>query len=192
MMASAKEVNETDKLKKVVKFKTFLEKKIMEAEDDLGNLRTLLDFVNESLLERGFKRVKIQKVEPAQQSQESTTAEETISLKSMSGEILASLLITENSMRVTIPDDKTFSIETPPFHQFLVERVLNKMQEKDQGEAGMGKMTQDRVFNYRLELKDDRIQAIDIQNITTERLRELKSSIRWTLEKMLEKTEEKS
>jgi len=191
-MVSAKEVNETDKLKKVVKFKTFLEKKIMEAENDLGNLRTLLDFVNESLLERGFKRVKIQKVEPAQQSQESTTAEETISLKSMSGEILASLLITENSMRVTIPDDKTFSIETPPFHQFLVERVLNKMQEKDQREAGMGKIPKDRVFNYRLELKDDRIQAIDIQNITTERLRELKSSIRWTLEKMLEKTEEKS
>ena len=191
-MASAKEINEADRLKKLVKFKTFLEKKIKEAEDDLGNLRTLLDFVNESLLEKGFKRAAIQKTEPAQQIQESTPSEETISLKSMSGEILATLRISENSMRVTIPDNKVFSRETPPFQQFLVERVLNKMQEKDRKEAGMGKITQDRVFDYQLDLKDDRIQAIDIQNITTERLRELKSSIRWTLEKMLEKTEIKS
>ena len=194
-MASKKEINEAERLKKLVTFKTFLEKKILEAEDDLGNLRTLLDFVNESLLEKGFKRaaMRAQETEPVKKPQEPPAlSEEPISLKSMDGEILATFQFSGNSIRVIIPDNMVFRTVTPPFQQFLVERVLNKMQEKDQKEAGMGKISQDRVFNYRLDLKDDRIQAIEIQNITAERLRELKSSIRWTLEKMLEKTEIKS
>ena len=188
-MASETKLDKSEKLKKLAELKTLLETKIQRTETDLTDLTVLLDFVNETLLERGFKKAKIAKsMLGAEQSTTSASEiDDTVPLKTSGGDIIAHLLIREDSMHVTIPSDKTFSIETPPFQQFLVERVLNKMQEKDQEEARRGKLASDRVFTYQLELDNEEIRGIKMRNLTPERSRELKSSIRWTFEKMYEK-----
>ena len=85
-------------------------------------------------------------------------------------------------------EDKNFNINTPPFTQFLVERVLAKMQEKDSELARTGQLTTDKIFSYNIVQEGDIIHEIVIKNSDANRLRELKSSIRWTLEKMYEKT----
>lgn len=193
-MASETKLDRGENLKKLAELKTLLEEKIGEAKADLNNLTILLDFVNETLLEKGFKKAKISESKPPEEPVTSSTTEtdSMVPLKTTGGDIIAQLLIREDSMHVTIPSDKAFSIRTPPFQQFLVERVLNKMQEKDYEAARRGKLASDRVFTYRLELDNDEIRGIDIKNLTPERSRELKSSIRWTLEKMYEKTNEPS
>jgi hypothetical protein len=84
-------------------------------------------------------------------------------------------------------EDKTFDINTPPFTQFLVERVLTKMQERDNELIRNGQLDPDRIFSYNIVREGDVIREIVIRNVDGDRLRELKSSIRWTLEKMHEK-----
>jgi hypothetical protein len=117
-----------------------------------------------------------------------------IELKTAEGEPLGELLLNEAdaSLRVVPARDKRFDINTPPFTQFLVERVMQKMQERDNELVRIGQIAADRVFSYNIIQEDGIIQEIMITNVDQDRLRELRSSIRWTLEKMHEKTRTQS
>ena len=78
-------------------------------------------------------------------------------------------------------------MNTPPFGNFLVEKVFSKMQEKDKELVRLGQLTPDKMFSYNIVREGDLIREIIIKNVDEERVKELKSSIRWTLEKMYEK-----
>jgi hypothetical protein len=108
-------------------------------------------------------------------------------LKTVAGEVLASVLVDDGSMRILPAHDKEFDVNMAPFSQFLVERVLTKMQERDSESARTGQLEPDRIFSYNIVRDGNIIREISIKNVDPERLRELKSSIRWTLEKMYEK-----
>jgi hypothetical protein len=87
-----------------------------------------------------------------------------------------------------LPDEsKNFSVNTPPFGNFLVERVFAKMQEKDAELVRNHQLAADKIFSYNIVKEEDLLREIIIRNADDERLKELKSSIRWTLEKMYEK-----
>lgn len=94
---------------------------------------------------------------------------------------------TENSLRVVRASDKNFDINTPPFTHFLGERVLLKMQGRDNELARAGHIVPDKIFCYEIKREGNVISEINIRNIDSDRLKELKSSIRWTFEKMHEK-----
>lgn len=189
-MAREENNSKNEKMRKLAEFKTALEKKIEKAESNLEDLKILLEFVNTTLLERGFKRAKIAKLKPAKTPALPPVMEyETVvPLKAVTGDLLANLNISQDSMRLTFAEDKMFNVKTPPFQQFLVERVLNKMREKDSEAANKAEMDSNRILSYELISDGDVIREIVIKNVTADRLRELKSSIHWTLEKMYEKT----
>jgi len=192
---------EAEKIKKFVAFKKKLEKKVEGLESELNEQRLMLEAVNSILLEKGFKRAEIAKtpvtaeVSPVKEEalvelppQPSTESENVIPLKTVTGEPLATLYINQDSLRIALAEDKDFNINTSPFTQFLVERVLAKMQEKDSELARAGQLTADKIFSYNIVQEGDIIHEMVIKNFDANRLRELKSSIRWTLEKMCEKT----
>jgi hypothetical protein len=114
-------------------------------------------------------------------------AESVIPLKTLDDEPLAIIYLDKQSMHVLPDERKNFNVNTPPFSHFLVERVLAKMQEKDNELVRMGQLTPDKMFAYNIVREGDLIREIVIRNVDEERLKELKSSIRWTLEKMFEK-----
>jgi len=192
---------EAGKIKKFVAFKKKVEAKIEELECELEELRSMLEAVDSILLEKGFKRAEIAKkpdvaevspVEeevPVQQFPQPSAEEyeQVIQLKAATGELLADLHMNQNSMRIVLAEDKYFNINTPPFTQFLVERVLAKMQEKDNELASAGKLTSDKIFSYEIVQEGERILELVIKNLSDKRLSEIKSSVRWTLEKMYEK-----
>jgi hypothetical protein len=191
---------EAEKIKKMAEFRTMLERRIKETETELEELRALLEFVNASLLEKGFKRAEIAKSSPAPIPVVSTPAEEeamlrsptepevtAVPIKTATGELLASLYMNEDSMHVVLAEDKQFTVDTPPFMAFLIERVLAKMQEKDREAAAVGEITPDKILSYNIVQEGDILHELAIRNISPDRARELKSSIRWTLEKMYEK-----
>jgi len=62
------------------------------------------------------------------------------------------------------------------------------MQEKDSELVRMGQLSADKMFAFNIMREGDLIREIVIRNVDDDRLKELKSSIRWTLEKMYEKT----
>jgi len=191
-MASEEKKDEIGKTKKLAELKTILERKIADAELELESLKILLDLVNKTLLQKGFKKAEIAELKSVEMPALPSVVEyETvIPLKSVTGELLANLHMSQDSMRVVVSEEKTFNVNTPPFQQFLIERVLNKMQEKDRDAVSKGEITSGKTFSYELILDGDTIREIVIENVTSARLRELKSSIHWTFEKMYEKMKE--
>ncbi len=125
--------------------------------------------------------------EPGSMSYQGGEPENVIPLKAANEESLAIIYIEKDSIHVLPDESKHFSVNTPPFGNFLVERVLAKMQEKDAELVRMKQLTPDKMFSYSVVREGEFIREIVIRNVDEERFRELKSSIRWTLEKMYEK-----
>ena len=173
---------EEDRLKKIAGLREIIEERVRRMEAELEGLRVLLEFVNNILLEQSFKRVETVKPQPTLPIHVEATP-----LTTMGGEILASLHVEDDSMRIVPSGDKKFSVNTPPFMPFLHDRVLLKMQEKDQEAAEEGRIPYGKVFSFDVKRDGDLIREITIQNVDPERKRELVSAIHWTLEKMYEK-----
>ena len=194
---------DSEKMRSLVTFKKKLEEQVEKLDSELKETQAALDVVNSILLEKGFKRGDIKKVtvipeEAAPPTQAAATAEEktvqrttepesVIPLKTVNDESLAIIYVEKQTLHILPDESKHFSVNTPPFNNFLVERVLTKMQEKDKELVRMGQLTPDKMFAYNITREGDSLREIVIKNVDEERLRELKSSIRWTLEKMYEK-----
>jgi len=194
-MAKEKEA-EGDKIKKLAELRALLEKRVKEMETELEGLRVLLDFVNGALVEKGFRRAEIAKPAPMPTAEEELAPpapppvleyEQAVPIKTATGELLANLYVGEGSMRVVFAEDRQFTVDVPPFMAFLVERVLAKMQEKDKEAAATGEIAPDKILSYSIVRDGDYLREITIRNVDADRARELKSTIRWTLEKMYEK-----
>ena len=200
---------DAERIKRLVEFKKKLEKNVEELDSELREQQAILDTVNALLLEKGFKRGELPKElsvkETSSPKEESTVKpespfdqpsavdrESSIPLKAVTGELLANLYVSEDSLRVVPAEDKSFNINMPPFTHFLVERVLAKMQERDSELVKAGQLTPEKIFCYNIVRDGDAIHEIIVKNADSERLRELKSSIRWTLEKMYEKMKAQS
>jgi hypothetical protein len=195
---------DSEKLKTLVNFKKKLEKKIEELDSEMNDLTATLDVVNSVLLEKGFKRGNIKEVKAPEEKEPPTVhvtvkeekptepraiePESVLPLKAMNDEPLAIIYVKTDALHVLPDESKKFSVSTPPFQAFLVERVLAKMQDKDNELVRMGQLTADRKFTYSIVNEGNLIREIILRNVDEDRLKELKSSIRWTLEKMYEKT----
>lgn len=194
-------------MKSLIAFKKRLEDQLDKLNAEAKELQAALDTVNTILLEKGFKRGDIKDatatptpppapkevVLPKQVAAEASkpeTPNETetvIPLKTMNEEPLALMYFEKQQIHVMPDESKKFSVNTPPFTNFLVEKVFAKMQEKDKELVRLGQLTTDKMFSYNITREGDLIREIIIKNVDEERLKELKSSIRWTLEKMFEK-----
>ncbi len=198
-----------EKMKAMIAFKKRLEDQLEKLDAETKEVQATLDTVNTILLEKGFKRGDIKEVpiaplvsmpkevvlpKPAAEQPKSVSAqaapaesETVIPLKTMAEEPLALMYFEKQSIHVMPDESKNFSVNTPPFSNFLVEKVFAKMQEKDKELVRLGQLTPDKMFSYNIVRENDLIREIIIKNVDEERLKELKSSIRWTFEKMYEK-----
>ena len=200
-----------EKMKSMIAFKKRLEDQLEKLNAETKEIQATLDTVNTILLEKGFKRGDIKEVSPpvpvpkevvlpklepepqkvvitqTQSTQQHTEQESVIPLKTMTEDPLAIMYFDKQTIHVLPDESKNFSINTPPFTNFLVEKVFAKMQEKDKELVRLGQMSTDKMFSYNIVREQDLIREIVIKNVDDDRLKELKSSIRWTFEKMFEK-----
>jgi len=198
---------DSEKMKSMIAFKKRLEDQLDKLAVEASEVQAALDIVNQILLDKGFKRgdikelpaapapipkeVVLPKHEPetpkSAPTQEHTEPESVIPLKTMAEEPLALMYFDKQTIHVLPDESKNFSVNTPPFTNFLVEKVFAKMQEKDKELVRLGQLSTDKMFSYSIARQGDLIREIIIKNADDERVKELKSSIRWTLEKMFEK-----
>jgi len=191
---------DSEKMKALVTFKKKLENRLEDLDAEIKEVTAMLETVNQMLLEKGFKRGDMKEI--PQQSKEIPAVvvtrekvtispvqepESVIPLKTLNEEPLAIIYVEKNSLHVLPDESKSFSVNTPPFNHFLVERILARMQEKDSELVRMGQLTSDKMFAYNIVREGEFIREIIIKNVDEERLKELKSSLRWTFEKMYEK-----
>jgi len=188
---------EEEKIRKIAELRERLEERTKSLEAELEGMRTLLDVINDLLIEKSFKRAeeiakpampKPPKVEP--QPAPPKKALRTFPLKNKSGELLANLYIEDDSMRV-VPEKK-INVNTPPFTAFLIEKILANMQQRDLELVRQGQIKPDKVLSYEVKKDGDILQEVIIHNFAPERERELRSATRWTLEKMDEKMKSSS
>lgn len=196
-----------EKMKSMIAFKKRLEEQLDKLTAETKEVQATLDTVNTILLEKGFRRGDMkevptapapvpkevvlpkQEIEPPKPAaaHQHTEPESVIPLKTMTDEPLALIYFDKQSIHVMPDESKNFSVNTPPFSNFLVEKVFAKMQEKDKELVRLGQLATDKMFSYNIVREGDLIREILIKNVDDERLKELKSSIRWTFEKMYEK-----
>ena len=194
---------DSENVKRLIDFKKRIEMRLQQLETELNEFKAMLDTVNSILLEKGFRRAEIgpqrdtgqvlseereETAEPEHGTEAEVEPEIVNKLKSVKGEILADFHVDDGVLHIVPAEDKDFSISTPPFNQFFVQRVLLKMQERDSELARSGQLSPDKILCFDIVREGDLIREIVIRNFDSDRLKELKSSIRWTFEKMLEKT----
>ncbi|MCW4019742.1 MAG: hypothetical protein NWF14_00715 [Candidatus Bathyarchaeota archaeon] len=187
---------EEEKIKKIAELREILEGRVKSLESEIEGMRTLLEFINNLLLEKSFKRAeeiaKPVPPKPAELPPQPAPPKKrvrTVPLKTGAGELLANLNIEDGYMRIVPAEDKTFNVNTPPFAAFLIERILVKMQERDQELVRQGKLKPDKAFSYEVQKDGEVLQEITIRNFAAQREREIRSATRWTLEKMHEKVQ---
>lgn len=193
-----------EKMKSLIAFKKRMEEQLEKLCTETKEVQAALETVNGILLEKGFKRGDIKEAPeppvpkevvlpkqepetPKPSAQHMPEPESVIPLKTMADEPLALIFFDKQAMHVLPDESKNFSVNTPPFTNFLVEKVLAKMQEKDTELVKSKQLTSEKMFSYNIVREGDLIREIIIRNVDEERLKELKSSIRWTFEKMYEK-----
>jgi hypothetical protein len=203
-----------EKMKTLIAFKKRLENQLETLNVEIKEVQAALDVVNTMLLEKGFKRGDLKEIPPPDLPKEvvlpkqeqtfqvsidtrptptlTTSAtshdiENVFPLKTMNDESLALICFDKGVMHVLPDESKQFKANTPPFQNFLVEKVLSKMKEKDMELVNNNQLEVNKAFTFDIIKEDSSIREIVIHNVDDERLKELKSSIRWTLEKMYEK-----
>ncbi|MCL2172470.1 MAG: hypothetical protein FWB84_02330 [Candidatus Bathyarchaeota archaeon] len=204
-----------ERMKALIAFKKRLENQLEALNSEIKETQVALDIVNSMLLEKGFKRGDLKEIPPpnlpkevALPKQEYTNQalmdtrsqitprttvgihhdiENVFPLKNVNDETLALICFDKDVIRVLPDESKKFNAKTPPFQNFLLEKVLTKMKEKDEELVRNNQLEVNKAFAYNVITEEDSIQEIVIHNVDDERLKELKSSIRWTLEKMYEK-----
>jgi hypothetical protein len=202
-----------ERMKVLIAFKKRLETQLETLNVEIREAQIALDIVNTMLLEKGFKRGDLKEIPPPNLPKEVTLPkqkqpheasinprptpvvvsvtsherENVIPLKTMDEESLALIYFDKEVMHVLPDESKHFNINTPPFQNFLVEKVLSKMKEKDVMLVHNNQLEADKAFTYEVIKEGDFIREVIIHNVDDERLKELKSSIRWALEKMYDK-----
>ncbi len=201
------EENET---KKLLGFKTSLETRLREIDQEMTNIRTALEEINGLLVTTGFRTfstpttstpLPVPKPEPDYPDPDEETMMTTLpsplsgddetSITGKDGTQLGTIIVEENTLVFTPSDVFQFTTDIPPFQSFLLERVLDNMRRTDQERASNGELEPQDILEYTVETDGDRINKLSITNFGGERrLRELNSSLRWTLDKMYDKLRE--
>ena len=201
------EENET---KKLLGFKASLETRLREIDQEMTDIRTALEEINGLLVTTGFRTfltptistpVHVPSPEPENpEPDEETTmttppspppGDEEMSITGKDGTQLGTIIVEENTLVFTPSEVFQFTTDIPPFQSFLLERVLDNMRRTDQERASNGELEPQDILEYTVETDGDRISKLSITNFGGERrLRELNSSLRWTLDKMYDKLRE--
>ena len=185
-----------EKIKAFVALKEKIEQKIERLRVELDENQMLIETIDHILTDKGFQRATISEdlnrkpdEKKADMFVPSSKGEkiETIPLRNMSGDLLAKLYLGKNLLRIKIEEGLNLDSDIPPFNQFFLDRVLEKMVEKDKKRVHQGLLTSEKMFSYQIEKDGKTLREIIVKNFDITRLRELKSSIRWTLQKMYDK-----
>ena len=125
-----------------------------------------------------------------------TATEDTIRPKDPSPQVITaakgdtpigSLYRYPDHMVIVLNEDVSIYTETDPFKTFFLDRVVDEMQRKDAAEVEAGRITADLAISCKVDAPDGRIERITITNYRTdERAREIDSTARWVLNRMLE------
>jgi len=193
-------------VKRLADLKARLQRRLEDLQQELEELQLVLSFLDEALAERSFRRteasppstvapVAAPQPEPSQPAQVQLSPaspveyRQVIPLKSSDGLLLGTMYVGEEDARIVPSSDLRLNVSIPPFQPFFVNRVLEPMVKRDQEAVASGELQPGGRFSYEVVEEGGLLKEVIVRNYGDERrLREVRSSARWTLDKMYEKT----
>ncbi len=172
--------------KKLAELKAYLEKKVVEDEEEIRTLRSFLEVIDLLLTERSYRKVEVPKTMPETGKKQEAPPQ---SIRTISGVVLADMFVSGPNLRVVPGEGMKFDTNTPPFRPFLLGKVLEPMQKKDEEAVRKGGLSPDRVLSFDLDQQGNLLKQLHVKNYGDDtRLSEIKNAVRWTFRKMYEKT----
>ena len=198
-MSNDVDAPEDEDVKRLAELRSSLQERISRLESELREWKILLGMLDERLAQVSFKKVRISETSEVEEAKQARPVEappatefeyeRTEPLKTTTGKLLAEVEISGDTMRVTPANGVKLKTSIPPFEAFLINRIFKEMIRHDEESGKEGMLPPDMRFAYEvIEAEDGTITEIRIKNYGTDRrLRELRTSLRWTLEKMYER-----
>jgi len=184
-------MSEEESIRRLAEVKAYLEKRMLEIQDEASKLKSLLEVVDASLAEKSFRKMEVPKpaapAPPMPQQEEGLR--QVVPLKTPEGIHLADSSETESDLIVTPAPGMKFDVSSPPLRAFLIGRVLEPMRSRDEASARAGEMSPEGTLSYTFEQDGNLMKRLVVKNYGDERrLQELRNAIRWTLRRMYERT----
>jgi len=158
-----------------------LERRIGRLQVEIADLRKAVAEIDKLIVRHGFRQPTVKTEEEREEERGS------ISVKAKDGTVLGMLQIDEKEIVFVPQGDIAFTTALPPFQSFLIDRVLANMRSTDENRATQGEVSAEDVLDYDVSADGDRLLKLVVRNYGGERrLREIRSSLRWTFDKMYE------
>jgi len=173
-----------EETKILLSFRSEIEERINRLQDEIDDLRMLVSAIDRTITRQGFQQA-------GSGGPSHDLDDRMVSIRSKDGVLLGNLVVEDNQVVFEPSRDIQFSASTPPFQPFLIERVLTNMKVSDEQRVERGEIGPEEILEFDTQLEGDVLKRLVVRNFGDDRrLREIKSSLRWTLEKMYEKIRE--
>ncbi|MBS7654952.1 hypothetical protein KEJ50_00380 [Candidatus Bathyarchaeota archaeon] len=182
-------MEEQDLVKKLAKLKAFLEKKINELNEEINNLKELMEIIDGYLAEKSFRKIEAPKLIEEAAAPPQVVSQKGTPIKTVDGVHLGDLIVEEKNLILNLDPYIKFDVNSPPLKAFLIAKVLEPMSRKDEEAVKSGKINERDAFSYNIEEEEGFVKRVLIKNFGDEkRLNELTNAIRWTLRRMYERS----
>jgi len=193
--------NEQD-IRRLLKMRADLEERVERLQEEIDDTNAAMAEIDKMIVGVGFRQpsafqpMKAAESKPApkveapkpQEVKPQDASVDGSSIQAKDGTILGRVQLTDDTIQFAPREGLSFTISTPPFQSFLLDRVLANMKTTDEARAATGEITPEQVLSYNVDLDGDIIKGLLIRNFGGERrLREIQSSLRWSLDKMYDK-----
>ncbi len=185
-------------IRKLLKMRTDLEERVEQLEAEIADVKAAMSVIDKSIVGQGFRQSSaFQPLSPTETTPPETKPSEPKSvepqidgsaIQAKDGTALGRIQITDDTLVFTPREGLAFMTSTPPFQSFLIDRVLTNMKTSDEARAASGEIAPDQVLSYQVIAEGEQIVSLTVHNYGGERrLREIQSSLRWSLDKMYDK-----
>ncbi len=185
-------------IRKLLKIRADLEERAERLQVEIDDLNVAMAEIDKAIVGQGFRQpsafqpMKAPEVKAEAPKPQEIKAIEVVtdgsSIQAKDGTVLGKVQLTDDTIQFTPREGLTFTITTPPFQSFLLDRVLANMKTTDEARAATGEITPEQVLSYNVDVNGEAIKGLMVRNYGGERrLREIQSSLRWSLDKMYDK-----
>lgn len=186
-------------IRKLLKMRTDLEERVEQLQTEITDLNVAMSEIDKAIVGQGFRQpaaafqpLKPVEAKPAEPKPSEPRPPEPqtdgSAIQAKDGTVLGRVQITDDTIVFTPREGLTFTTSTPPFQSFLIDRVLANMKTTDEARAASGEIPPDQVLSYQVVADGEAIVSLTVHNYGGERrLREIQSSLRWSLDKMYDK-----
>ena len=176
-------------MRKLADLKLRIEDRIKTLEEELDMLKQAAQLIDSVLKKSSF--MPASQVPPFGEEKEGEEARARTLRRSRDGLPLTNARFFGDRVEIEVNPELPLRTSVPPFKTFFINRILESMKEKDEREAGEGRMPPSQVLGYRVEEDENgKLTRIEVWNTRDERrVNEILNTLTWTLTKMLEKVE---